>query len=143
MHIIGNVIPKSKHFCELHRHEKNYYCLDDQKLVCIYCAYHGEHSEHHCEHIDRARGRVKDSLCKAKLQATSRASELDRNLQLLKDEQECLKFQEETVSEMVEGFFGKVEAGIRRQKEGLLEELRTRTGEVNGELGMQVRYSVV
>ena len=70
MHLIGNVIPKSRHFCEIHHHEKSYYCLDDKQLVCIYCVYHGEHSGHKCEHVDTAKTTVGETLWNAKLKAS-------------------------------------------------------------------------
>ncbi len=70
MNLIGHVIPKSKHFCETHHHEKCYYCLDDKQLVCIYCAYHGEHAGHNCEHMDKARAAVDRTLWKVKVKAS-------------------------------------------------------------------------
>ena len=137
--MIGNVIPKSKHFCATHQHDQTYYCFDDQTLVCIYCAYHGDHSSHECVSVEEARKRKEDTLQEIKLQASSKVMELERGLLLLKDEQQRLKSQEENVSRMVESFFGSIEAALQTQKEQLLKELCGHTADINGTLATHIR----
>lgn len=141
--IIGNVIPKSKHFCMTHQHDQTYYCFDDQTLVCIYCAYHGDHSSHECVSVEEAKRRKENTLQEVKLQASSKVMELERGLQLLKDEQQRLKSQEENVSHLVESFFGSIEAALQTQKEQLLQELGRHTADINGTLETHIRFALL
>lgn len=67
--------------------------------------------------------------------------ELERGLQLLKDEQQRLKSQEENVSHLVESFFGSIEATLQTQKEQLLQELGRHTADINGTLETHIRFA--
>ena len=141
--LIGNVIPKSKYFCKTHQHDQAYYCFDDQTLVCIYCAYHGEHSGHECVPIEEAKKRKENALQEVKLQASSKVSELERGLLLLKDEQQWVKSQKESVSQLVEECFRNIEVALQRQKEQLLQELSAHTADISGVLETHIKYAAL
>ena len=137
--LIGNVIPKSKHFCSTHQHDENYFCFTDQSLVCIYCAYHGEHKTHECKHIDEARQQVELSLQEVKRKVSSKAAELERQVQLLSDEQKLLQSQESGVTKVVNDFYSQIEEVLHRQKEMVLKELNMHTSELTSAVDVQMR----
>lgn len=143
MHVIGNVIPKPKHFCSQHQHNKTYYCLQDQALVCIHCAYHGSHTNHTCRHMDEAKRLVKEKLQEGRSRAVSWLSELERSLQLLRDEEKCLRLQEQSVGKVVEDFFGGIVTALQRQKELLLKEVGSHVSEATAAVMEQTRYVCV
>lgn len=134
-----SLVPKSRFFCSLHQHDKSFYCLDDQALVCIYCAYHGGHKGHNCLYIEEARRKVEDSLGTLKLQAASRMSELERDLLMLRSEETCVREQEQRAHKAIEEFFGSIEAALRQQKDHLLQQLTSNVGEVVDAIATQIR----
>ena len=69
-----------------------------------------------------------------------RVRELSRALQVLKDEQDVLRSQERSVSRQVQDLYASIEASLRRQKDSLLEELTTHTGEISGTLANHIRH---
>ena len=138
--LINTVRSKAKHFCPTHQHDCNYYCLEDKILVCIYCAYHGDHAGHRCQTVHEARETIKDELRPVRIQARGRVTELERRLQLLKDEQEIMKVQVKNSIRCVEEYYSSLEAVLRRQRDQLLGEYRSLTGSLHNTFEVQVRY---
>jgi len=58
---------------------------------------------------------------------------------MLQDEVKGLKSQEQNVTQLVESFFSNIEAAILRQKECLLQQLRTHTEELGSSLEARIR----
>lgn len=129
--LLESMLGKSKYFCQIHRHDKNYYCFDDKTLVCIYCAYHGTHSSHSCKHVDEAVKDADHSLRKTKLGVSSHISEMERRLQFVRDEREMLKSQEASIRQMIEDSYEQLKATLLRQRELLFQELKDHTLELN------------
>ncbi len=129
--IILNMVSKSKTFCQIHQHDKNYYCFDDHSLVCIYCAYHGEHSSHTCKHVEEAKKEVEASVKKNKLLMSSHVLEMERKLQFIKDEEEMLKSQEKRISRVIEDTYGQLMTTLMKQKELLFQELKSQSSEIS------------
>lgn len=130
LQIIENMLMKSKIVCQIHHHDKNYYCFDDHTMVCIYCAYHGEHSSHVCKHMDEARKEVEASLRKVKLSMSSFVSELERKVQYVKDEKELLRSQEAGVRQMIDDSYEQLKAILLRQRDLVFQELEDQTSEL-------------
>ena len=131
VHIIESMLSKSKHYCHIHRHDKNYYCFDDKSLVCIYCAYHGKHSTHTCKHMDEAIKDADHSLRKEKLAMSSHVSEIERRLQFARDEREMLKSQESSIRQVIDDMYEKLKTTLLRQRELLFQELKDHTSELS------------
>ena len=132
--IIEKMVSKSKFFCQTHQHDKNYYCFDDHRLVCIYCAYHGEHSTHTCKHVDEARKEAEMSLKKVKLSMSNHISEIERRVNFVKDEKNMLKSQESRICRMIEDCYEQLNATLLRQKELLFQELKSQTSECSSSI---------
>ena len=128
--IIANVTSKSKFLCPTHQHDMNYYCFDDQAVVCIYCAYQGEHSSHTCKHVEEAKKEVDTTLKKVRLSTAHQVSEMERKLQYVKDEKELLNSQEAGVHQAIEESYKKLSGILLRQKEMLFQELKDQTAEL-------------
>ena len=129
--IIEGMVSKSKYYCQVHRHDKNYYCFDCKSLVCIYCAYHGTHSTHSCKHMDDAAKEADHTLRKAKLGVSTHVSEMERRLQFVQDERDMLKTQEASIQQVIENSFEQLKATLLKQKELLFHELKEHTSELN------------
>ena len=129
--IIKNAISKSKYYCRVHQQEKNYYCFNDDILVCIYCAFHGEHSTHMCKHLEDARKEAHRELQSVKLSVSTHVSEIKRHLQFVKDEKELLKCQEASICRMVEDSYEQLKVALQKQKELLFEEVKSQTSELS------------
>lgn len=126
--VIGTgLVPKSKNLCDIHKHEKSYYCFDDSILVCIYCAYHGDHSHHKCHHVDIAKEQMDHELHEHKQQIINKLSELERALLLRAGERELLQSQRSNIVKAVEDFYSKLMSTLMKQKDSLLEDLDTHT----------------
>lgn len=138
--MIGNVIPKSRYFCEVHQQNMNYYCFDDNCIVCIGCAYQGQHSEHSCKLVTEAKKEVESGLGITVKKVVSKSAEVSRKLQLLRDEQKSLKLQEDSLSRVVEESYKQLEEIIQRQKELQLQELRMHTEESMSSMHSHIRY---
>ena len=137
--MIGNVIPKSKYFCDVHQQNMNYYCFDDHCLVCIGCVYHGQHSEHTCKLVTEAKKEVESGMGITVKKVVSKSAEVSRKLQLLQDEQKSLKLQELSLCRVVEESYKQLEEIIQRQKELQLQELRMHTEESMSSVNSQIR----
>ena len=138
--VIGTgVVLKSRNLCDIHQHEKSYYCYDDCTLVCIYCAYQGDHSHHNCQHVDTAKQQMDSDLQKYKQQVTSIISELERKLLLKKDERQLLQSQQASVVTAVEDFYTELSLMLTRQKESLLEELSIHVKGVDSTVEQSIR----
>ena len=137
--LLATVRSRAKHFCPTHQHDCNYYCLDDRVLVCIYCAYHGDHSGHRCQMVAEARETLREELRPLRLQARGRVTELERRLQLMREEREAGKLQVQGCLRQVEEYFSGLEATLRRQRDLLLEEYRSLTGSLNNSMEAQIR----
>ncbi len=128
--LIDSMLSKSKHFCHVHRHDKNYYCFDCKVLVCIYCAYHGKHSTHSCKHSEEAAKEADHTLRRLKLATSNHVSEMERRLQFVRDEREMLKSQEASIRQVIEDSYEQLKATLLRQRELLFQELKDRTLEL-------------
>jgi hypothetical protein len=138
--VIGTgVMLKSRNLCDIHQHEKSYYCYDDCTLVCIYCAYQGDHAHHKCQHVDTAKQHMDGDLQKYKQQVTTIVSELERKLLLKRDEHQLLKSQQASVVKAVEDFYTELSLMLTRQKESLLEELSTHVKGVDSTIEQSIR----
>lgn len=137
--IISNMLSKSKYICQTHQHDKNYYCFDDQELVCIYCAYHGGHSTHNCKHLDEARKETGDSITRARSSVSSHVSEAERRLQFAREERELLSSREAGVRQVIEDSYEQLMAALARQKELLFQELAERTAEISSNIDSNVK----
>ena len=137
--MIDNVIVKSKHFCEKHQHDKTFYCLDDNVLVCIYCMYVGDHVHHKCEPVDKARQQVEPLLGMAQSEASIHIAKLGSQWQLLKDEKEIVKSQQTSVVDVMENFFTSIENALQAQKKQLIQELITHGRQVESTLDEQMK----
>ena len=142
--VIGTgVVLKSKNLCDIHQHEKSYYCYDDCTLVCIYCAYQGDHSNHKCQHVDNAKQQMDSDLQKYKWQVTSVISELERKLLLRRDEHQLLQSQQAGVVKAVEDFYTELSQVLTRQKDLLLEELSTHVKGMDTSIEQNIRYGSI
>lgn len=139
--LIGTVLSKAKHFCPIHQHDRNYYCFQDDTLVCIYCAYHGEHATHLCRPVNDAKQVVRDRLRPVRIQTQGRMTELERRLQLMKDEQEGMKAQTLSSVKLVEEYFVNLETALHRQREHLLLDLQSHASDLHSSMEVQVRYT--
>ena len=137
--MIGNVIPKSKYFCEAHHQNMDYYCLEDSCLVCIVCAYQGKHAGHSCKPVSLARTDVETQLQLAVKKVVSKSTELSRKLELLEDEQKALRNQEEGLVRVVEQSYRELEEIIKKQRESQLQELREHMEECNSLIEANIR----
>lgn len=138
--VIGaGVLLKSKNLCDIHQHEKSYYCHDDCTLVCIYCAYQGDHSHHKCQHVDTAKQQMDSDLQKLKQQVTNAISEVERKLLLKTDEHRLLQSQQGGVVKAVEDFYAELSLMLTRQKDSLLEELATRIKDMDSTIEQSIR----
>ena len=138
--VIGTgVVLKSRNLCDIHQHEKSYYCYDDCTLVCIYCAYQGDHSHHKCQHVDTAKQQMDSDLQKYKQQVTNIISELERKLLLKRDERQLLQSQQASVIKTVEGFYTELSLMLTRQKESLLEEVSTHVKGMDSTIEQSIR----
>ena len=139
--VIGTgVMLKSRNLCDIHQHEKSYYCYDDCTLVCIYCAYQGDHSHHKCQHVDTAKQQMDSDLQKYKQQVTNVISELERKLLLKRDERQLLQSQQASVVKTVEDFYTELSLMLTRQKESLLEEVSTYVKGMDSTIEQSIRW---
>lgn len=129
--ISAGVVPKCRHLCDMHQHEKNYYCIDDKVLVCIYCAYDGDHSQHKCQHVDTAKQQMDNDLHTYKKQILNEISEIERNIRLRTDEQKLLQSQQSSIEKAVNDFYSELSSTLMKQKRLLLDEIATRTENMN------------
>ena len=129
--IIKNMISKSKYFCRIHQQENNYFCFNDNALVCIYCAFHGEHSTHTCKLIEDARKEANERLNNVRLSISTHVFELERQLQFSQDEREVLRGQATNICRMVEESYEQLKVALQKQKELLFEEVRGRISELS------------
>ena len=141
--LVANVLSKAKHFCPTHQHDRNYYCFQDKTLVCIYCAYHGDHAGHHCQPVAEAKQTVRERLRAVRIQAQGRMTELERRLQLMKDEQEGVRTQAQNSARLVEDYFCNLEMALRRQRDLLLKDLHSHTTSLHATIETCVRYMCV
>ena len=141
--LIGSVISKAKHFCPIHQHDRNYYCFHDNTLVCIYCAYHGEHAAHQCRPVDDAKKTIRDRLRPVRIQAQGRMTELERRVQLMKDEQEGMRAQTQSSARLVEEYFVNLETALHKQRDHLLQDLQSHATDLHTSMESQVRYSCI
>ena len=132
--LVTTVLSKAKHFCPVHQHDRNYYCFKDKSLVCIYCAYHGEHAGHPCQPVSEARQVVRDELRPLRVRAQGRVSEAERRLQLMRDEGEMVRTQALSAAKNVEEYYASMEAGLRRQRDLLLNDLQTHATCLHGSI---------
>lgn len=137
--MIGNVIPKSKYFCDTHKQNMDYYCFVDYCLVCIGCAYQGKHAGHLCKLVSEARTEVENQLRIANKKVVSKSTEVSRKLELLKDEQRSVQSQEDTLVHAVEKSYKQLEEVIKRQKDSQLKELREHMEELNSSINTRIR----
>ena len=137
--IIANMTSKAKFFCQTHQHDTNYYCFDDDAVVCIYCVYHGDHSGHVCKHMEEARKEADASLKKIKLSASNRVSEMERRLQFVRDESEFLRSQEASVRQVIEDSYEKLKGILLRQRELLFENLKNKTAELSAGIDVNLQ----
>ena len=137
--LVTSVLSKAKHFCPIHQHDRNYYCLRDQILVCIYCAYHGEHAGHPCQPACEARQTVRGELRPLRMRVQGRVSEAERRLQLMREEGEAVRTQATASAKMVEDFFAGLEAALRRQRDLLLKDLHTHTSSLHSSMDTQMK----
>ena len=138
--VIGTgVMLKSRNLCDIHQHEKSYYCYDDCTLVCIYCAYQGDHSLHKCQHVDTAKQHMDSDLQKYKQQVASIILELERKLLLKRDEHQLLKSQQAGVVKAMEDFYTELSLILTRQKESLLKELSTHIEGVDSTIEQSIK----
>ena len=138
--LISTVLSKAKHFCPTHQHDRNYYCFQDNALVCIYCAYHGDHAAHQCQPVNEAKQTIRDRLRPVRIQVQGRVTELERRLQLMRDELEALKAGAQGSARLVEEYFQSLESALRRQRDLLLQDLHSHTSDLHNTLETQVRY---
>ena len=82
---------------------------------------------------------VREGLRAVRMQTRSRVTEIERRLRLMKDEQEGVRTQAQASSRLVEEFFGNIEAVIRRQRDLLLQDLKSHTNELNSSLDIHIR----
>lgn len=127
--IIKGAISRSRYFCHVHQQEKNHYCFNDNTLVCIYCAFHGEHLTHTCKHQEDARKEAHKIL--SNITVSTHVSDIERQLQLMKDEKELLRTQETSVYGMVEELYEQLKATLQKQKELLCEEIKNQMSKLN------------
>jgi len=130
--IITNIVSKSKFFCRDHQLDKDYYCFDDKILVCIYCAYHGRHANHTCKHVEEARNDVYEVLRKTKSSMASHITDVERQVQFVKDEIDMLKTQETNVRKTVEDSYEQFRVALQRQKELLCKDVKAQMMELCG-----------
>lgn len=140
--LIGTVLSKAKHFCPVHQHDRNYYCFQDNTLVCIYCVYHGEHASHQCRPVNDAKQVIRDGLRPVRIQAQGRMTELERRLQLVKDEQEGMKAQVQSSVKLVEEYFVHLETALHRQRDQLIQDLQSHATDLHSSVEAQVRYTL-
>ena len=138
--LVTSLLSATKHLCPTHKHECNYYCFQDKALVCIYCAYHGDHAGHVCHTVSEARRMAREGLRPVKMRAQGRAAELDRRLQLLRDEGEGVRAHAENSVKMVEEYFASLEAALQRQRDLLLQDLHSHTTHLRTSLDTQIKY---
>jgi hypothetical protein len=137
--IIANMAQKSKFFCPAHQHDMNYYCFDDQTMVCIYCAYHGEHSSHNCKHVDEAKKDADTRLKKVKVSVSNHVSEMERRLQFVKDESEMLNSQEISIRQVIDDSYEQLKSILLRQRELLFQELQDQTADIGSGIDSRVK----
>lgn len=129
--IIANIMSKSKFFCREHQLDKDYYCFDDNNLVCIYCAYHGKHASHSCKHVEEARNDVFEVLRKLKISMANHIAEVERKIQFVKDEVDILNTQEVNVRKTVEESYEQFCSALLRQKELMCKDLKAQMVELS------------
>lgn len=137
--IIVKMASKSKFFCPVHQHDMNYYCFNDDVMVCIYCAYHGDHSSHNCKHVEEAKKEADMCLKKAKVSVSSYVTEMERRLQFVKDEREMLKSQETSIRQVIEDSYEKLKSVLLRQRQLLFQELQDQTADIGSGIELSVK----
>ena len=135
IHIITNVMSKSEFYCREHQLDKDYYCFDDKALVCIACAYHQtRHATHSCKQVDEAMKYLCKIAKSKELSVSSCVTDVDRRLQLKKDEVEMLKTQETNVCKIVEDSCDQLLLSIDKQKEFLCNDFTVQILDLYGSM---------
>ena len=137
--MIGNFIPKSKYFCEVHKQNMNYYCFVDSCLVCIGCAYQGKHSQHNCKPVNDAKFEAEKQLCLSATKVVRKSSEVSRKLDLLREEQKSLKNQEDGFVQVIDQCYKQLEEIVAKQKESQVQELKEHIEELHSAVVANIR----
>jgi len=119
-----------------------YYCFNDDCLVCVVCAYHGTHSGHTCKPTEEAKTEIEKEIKGKAENISKKYKKVVDKLELLNEEQSLLATHEANLIESIEQSYERLKEIMSRRKESQLQEMRAHMEEFSSTLQSNIRYAI-